>query len=380
MRAGGSCTITPPERNSFMRSSKTYRFLLLAIALMVMSGSTLGAERPKNIILMVGDGMGAAHLTLGHLATGGLNAERMPVGGFIKTFPFGAMITESAAAGTAMATGRKTRNGMISISPEGDTLRTVFEYAEENGLSTGLVVTSSITHATPAVFVSHVMERGMQEEIARQMTGSGVELLIGGGWAYFVPSTVQGSKRTDDLDLISILKEKMTVVRSIGELDDLDGISSAAVFLAPKECPPAAEREYTLADMTAKGIEILAAGEKGFILMVEGSQIDWAGHDSDSNGIFHEMIDFDGAVGAALDFAENDGNTLVIMTSDHETGGLALLANPAYSSSTVLYEFATTDHTMAMVPIFAYGPGAEVFGGIHDNTFIGITLIEYVKK
>ena len=380
MRAGGSCTITPPERNRIMRSSKTYRFLLLTIALMVISGSASGVERPKNIILMVGDGMGAAHLTVGHLATGGLNAERMPVGGFIKTFPFGSLITESAAAGTAMATGRKTRNGMISISPDGDTLRTVFEFAEENGVSTGLVATSSVTHATPAVFVSHVMDRGMQAEIARQMTGSGVDLLIGGGWAYFVPSTVQGSKRIDDLDLISILKEKMTVVRSIGELDDLEGVTSVAAFLAPRECPPAAQREYSLADMTTKAIEILAAGEKGFILMVEGSQIDWSGHDNDSEGVFHEMIDFDGAVGAALDFAEKDGNTLVIMTSDHETGGLSLLANPAYSSNTMLYDFATGDHSMEMVPIFAFGPGAEVFGGIHDNTFIGITLIEYVKK
>ena len=365
---------------SSIKSFPLYCLVLLILALPVISGAASGEEKPKNIILLIGDGMGVAHLTYGHLATEGLNAERMPVGGLIKTFPFGEMVTDSAASGTAIATGYKTRNGMISISPEGDTLRTVFEYAEENGVSTGLVATSSLTHATPAVFVSHVMERGMQSEIALQITDSDVDVLIGGGWAYFVANDVQGSKRSDGLDLISRLKERMPVVRTIDELNDFEDAASAAVFLAPRECPPASEREYSLADMTSKAIEILSAGRTGFILMVEGSQIDWAAHDKDDEGVFHEMIDFDGAVGAALDFAEQDGETLVIMTADHETGGLALFDAPMHSSKRVRLEFSTDGHTMEMVPIFAFGPGAEVFGGIHDNTFIGLTLIEYVKK
>ena len=113
--------------------------------------------------------------------------------------------------------------------------------------------------------------------------------------------------------------------------------------------------------------------------MIEGSQIDWAAHDNDADGIFHEMKDFDGAVGAALDFAEKDGATLVIMTSDHETGGFALYESPM-DSSRVETAFTSDDHTVEMVPIFAYGPGAEAFGGIHDNTFVGATLIEYLKK
>ncbi len=362
-----------------VRAFRLYFILLAAVVSMAASCTSTAPDRPKNVILLIGDGMGVAHLTYGNLAGDSLNAERMPVGGLVKTFPVGALITDSAASGTAMATGHKTRNGMISISPEGDTLMTVFEYAEENGMSTGLVATSSITHATPAVFTSHVTDRGMEAEIARQMTASGLDLIIGGGWAYFVHAGIEGSRRTDDLDLIGALRERMPVVRSVEELKALDGATMAAAFLAPHECPVATERLYSLADLTSKAIEILSAGGNGFILMVEGSQIDWAAHDNDFKGIYNEMKDFDGAVGAALDFAEKDGNTLVIMTADHETGGMALHDTPEHSSMTVSPRFTTDGHTMEMVPIFAFGPGAGPFGGICDNTFIGSTLIEYVK-
>jgi alkaline phosphatase len=364
-----------------MKIFRPHFILLVAVALTAVSCASTFADRPKNVILLIGDGMGVAHLTYGYLASDSLNAERMPVGGLIKTFPYGGMITDSAASGTAMATGYKTRNGMVSISPEGDTLTTIFEYAEENGMSTGLVATSSITHATPAVFTSHVVDRGMQAEIARQQTGSGLDLIIGGGWAYFVPAAIEGSRRTDDLDLIGSLGEMMPVVRSVEEMKALDvGTTAAAVFLAPRECPPATEREYSLADLTSKAIEILSAGGNGFILMVEGSQIDWAAHDGDGEALFYEMKDFNGAVGAALDFAELDGETLVIMTADHETGGVSLHETPIDSSTVVKPEFSTDDHTMEMVPIFVFGPGAAAFGGIHDNTFIGAALIEFVRK
>ena len=363
-----------------MKSFQLYCTVLLTIGFLAVSQQAVAAERPKNIILLIGDGMGVAHLTFGYLATGGLNAERMPVGGFVKTFPFGGMVTDSAASGTAMATGHKTRNGMISISPDGDTLRTVLEYAEASGMSTGLVATSQITHATPAVFASHVSNRNMEAEIARQMTDSGVDVLIGGGWSYFLPEGIAGSRRKDDIDLVDILKKRMPVVTSVDELMELEDTAAAAAFLAPLDCPPAKDRDYSLAELTARAIEIISSGGDGFFLMIEGSQIDWAAHDNDDDGILHEMKDFDGAVGAALDFAEKDGTTLVIMTSDHETGGFALHESPGHSGRMVEPAFTSDDHTMEMVPILAYGPGAGAFGGIHDNTFIGATLIEYVKK
>ena len=362
-----------------MKRARFQASILLAIMFLIALLPACGRDRPKNIILLIGDGMGVAHLTFGYLTTDGLNAERMPVGGLMMTFPFGGMVTDSAASATAMATGHKTRNGVISISPEGDTLRTVLEIAEARGMSTGLVATSSITHATPAVFAAHVPDREMEAEIARQMTRSGVDVLVGGGWSFFVPHDVEGSRRTDDLDLIEVLKKRMAVVRSVEEFMNLEGAMAAAAFLAPRECPPAKERDYSLADLTTKAIEILAGSSEGFFLMIEGSQIDWAGHDNDEDGIFHEMKDFDGAVGAALDFAEKDGATLVIMTSDHETGGFALHESPM-DSSRVETAFTSDDHTVEMVPIFAYGPGAGAFGGIHDNAFVGATLIEYLKK
>jgi alkaline phosphatase len=161
---------------------------------------------------------------------------------------------------------------------------------------------------------------------------------------------------------------------------ELEDISAVAALLAPLECPPAKERDYSLAELAGKAISILSAGDSGFFLMVEGSQIDWAAHDNDDEGVLDEMLDFDGAVGVALDFAEADGTTLVIMTADHETGGFALLEAPAQSSRAVEPRFSSDDHTMEMVPLLAFGPGAEAFGGIHDNTFIGITMIDYIER
>jgi len=361
-------------------STRIRLLVLSAAVLCLLYGQADGGEKPENIIILIGDGMGVAHLTLGHLGTGGLNAERMPVGGLVMTFPYGGMVTDSAASGTAIATGRKTRNGMISISPDGDTLRTVLEYAEEAGMATGLVATSQITHATPAVFAAHVADRKMEDEIARQMTGSGVDVLIGGGWSYFLPAEIADSRRDDDLDLVEMLKKRMAVVRSAGELMELVEVSAVAAFLAPLECPPAKDREYSLADLAGKAIGILSRSGSGFFLMIEGSQIDWAAHDNDSDGVLEEIMDFDGAIGEALDFAETDGRTLVIVTADHETGGLALLEAEGRSDTDVEPRFTTANHTMAMVPLLAFGPGAEAFGGIHDNTFLGITMIGYVRR
>ncbi len=353
-----------------------------ALAAAAACGPLAGSEGPRNIILLIGDGMGVAHLTMSQIEAGRLNAERMPVGGLIRTSPYGSLVTDSAASGTAIATGFRTGNGLISMSPGGDTLKTVLEFACERGMSTGLVATSSITHATPAAFCAHVMDRDEEAEIARQMAGSCVDVMIGGGWSYFVPRGEKGSGRDDDLDLARLLMLRMPVVRSPEELMRLDGASSVAALLAPGECPPAGERDYTLAELTSKAIDILCASSsgRGFFLMVEGSQIDWAAHDMDGEGLSAELLDFDGAVGAALDFAEADGSTLVIMTADHETGGLSLVESSLDGVAIVEPDFATDGHTIEMVPIFASGPGADIFGGLHDNTFIGTLLIKYVNR
>ncbi|UCF05149.1 MAG: alkaline phosphatase [bacterium] len=337
-------------------------------------------QAPRNIILFIGDGMGVAHITAAKIVSGTLNLERFTVVGLLTTHAHDDLITDSAASSTAMATGVKTYNGAISVSPDGKPLKTVLEYAEELGMSTGLVVTCSVTHATPAAFAAHIDNRQKENEIAEQIVASGVDVLFGGGWAHFVPQGTTGSRRRDDTDLLTRLAAEMKIARSPEEFRDLGDVPRAAALLARRHPPVAAKREISLAELTEKAIRILSKNENGFFLLVEGSQIDWVGHDHDSDEIIAEMIDFDGAIEKGLDFAENDGTTLVIVTSDHETGGYAVHGGSMSNGEVTVNGFTTGGHTAAMVPVFAYGPGAGTFGGIHDNTYIGATMIACIRR
>lgn len=337
-------------------------------------------ETPRNIILFIGDGMGIAHVTAAKIVRGSLHIERLRTGGFVTTFPDGELVTDSAASGTAMATGCKTYNGAISVSARGEPLKTAIEYAEEAGKSTGLVVTCSITHATPAVFAAHVSSRNMNNEIAAQLAASGVDVMIGGGWASFIPRSDAGSKRTDERNLLEELRARMDVALSVDAFRALGDVERFAALLAPRHPPALAERGVSLAELTAKAIHALARDDDGFFLMVEGSQIDWAGHDNDADGIISEFIDFDGAVGVGMDFAERDGGTLVIVTSDHETGGFAVHDGSLADGTVTKTAFTCGDHTAEMVPLLAAGPGADALGGILDNTDIGRIMIEYLRR
>ena len=353
---------------------------LLLLLLVLGAAAASGEEPPRNVILMIGDGMGVTHLTAGKVTRGVLQIERMPVGGLATTFPIGSFLTDSAASGTALATGVSTINGMISMTPDGERPVTVLERAEQAGMSTGLVVTCSITHATPAVFAAHVPSRVMEQEIAAQLAAGGVDVLFGGGWSWFVPGSVEGSRRRDDTDALALLESRMPVVRTAEQLRSIGEVDAAAALLAPGHLPGAAEREMSLAEMTGRAIEILSRNGAGFFLMVEGSQIDWAGHDNDSGSLIAETIDFDEAVGVALDFAAGDGRTLIVVTADHETGGYALLDGSVEDRAVTRAAFATDGHSASMVPIFAYGPGSVPFGGIHPNTFIGAQLKLYMER
>lgn len=337
-------------------------------------------DRPRNVILMIGDGMGAAHLTAARVARGTLQIERMPVGGMVTTFPIGSFVTDSAASGTAFATGVATINGMISMTPDGERPSTVLELAEERGMSTGLVVTCSVTHATPAVFAAHAPSRTMEQEIAAQIAGSGVDVLFGGGWAWFVPAGAEESRRRDGIDAMALLESRMPVVRTADDLRSLGSVEAAAALLAPRHLPAVGERGITLAEMTRLALDILSRNRKGFFLMVEGSQIDWGAHDNDAPAVIAETIDFDDAVGAALDFAERDGRTLVVVTADHETGGFALLEGSVADSLVGRTAFATDGHTASMVPLFAFGPGSGEFGGIRSNAVVGARLIRSIAR
>jgi alkaline phosphatase len=336
---------------------------------------------PVNVILLIGDGMGVSHVTGAKIEMGDLHMERLPVGGLFTTFPSNTLVTDSAASGTAFATGHKSYNGAISVSPGGERLKTVLEFAEGRGMATGLVATCSITHATPAVFASHVKNRDMQKEIAKQMVESGVDVLFGGGSSYFLPDDEPGGARTDGLNLVEKLRERMPVALSPEEFESLPKKTRAAAALVyAGHPPPAYSREPSLTEMTRKAISILSRDDDGFFLMVEGSQIDWAGHENEHEWLMDEMADFDEAVGAALDFAETDGRTLVVVTADHETGAYAVLDGSLEKRKVSRPNWGCGDHSAAMVPVLAYGPGSSVFGGINDNTHLGRTLIGYVRR
>ncbi|MCK4409934.1 MAG: alkaline phosphatase, partial [Candidatus Eisenbacteria sp.] len=246
----------------------------------VAAGMATASATPHNIILLIGDGMGVSHVTAAKIELGTLHMERLTAGGFVTTFASNRLVTDSAASGTAFATGHKSYNGAISVSPDKEPLKTVLEYAEERGLATGLVVTCSITHATPAVFAAHVDNRRKDKEIARQIASSGVDVLFGGGWSFFLPNSEPGGARTDGLNLLDELRERMPVALSAEEFRNLPEANAAAALFYPGHPPTVASREPSLAEMTGRALEILSRDEDGFFVMIEGSQIDWAGHEN----------------------------------------------------------------------------------------------------
>jgi len=326
--------------------------------------NTQQSERPKNIILMIGDGMGLTQITAGLIAKRDvLNLQRCTIVGLIKTNSSDNLITDSAAGATAFSTGVKTYNGAIGVDPDRVALPTILEIAEKNGLATGMVATSSITHATPASFISHQPSRLMDEEIAADFLKTDIDVFIGGGQQFF-------ETRSDGIDLLDSLRaNNYQVVSGIDEITEITE-GKLAGFLADVHPNPFSEgRADALTKSSLTAINILSQNEKGFFLMIEGSQIDWGGHANQSEYIISEMVDFDDAVGEVLDFAEKDGNTLVIITADHETGGYAINGGNLESGS-VEGAFTTDYHTATMVPVFAYGPGAENFSGIYHNTII----------
>lgn len=320
-------------------------------------------KTPKNFVLLIGDGMGIAHIHAGMVANGGsLFLQNFPSVGFTFTHSYNSFVTGSAEAATAIASGKKSYSGAIGVDEDTIPVKTVLHKAIERGLATGLVSTSSITHATPAGFIAHQPNREMHEEIAADFLKYDIDLFIGGGTKFF-------SEREDEQDLISKLKEKGYQVSY--DIDEIAKIKSGklAGLTAGEHNGRIEERGDMLPIATEAALNILSNNEKGFFIMIEGSQIDWGGHNNDLTYLIEEMLDFDKAIGKALEFAEANGETLVIVASDHETGGLTLHGGD-YSKGRVRAKFASSSHTGLVVPIFAYGPGAELFTGFIDNTDI----------
>ncbi len=321
-------------------------------------------KHPKNIILMVGDGMGVAQIYAGLTANHGkLNLEQCTTVGFHKNQASDKYVTDSAAGATAFACGQKTYNGAIGVDASGKPIPSILEVAEKNGLATGLVATCSITHATPACFISHQPSRALDENIALDFLKTDIDLFIGGGRKFF-------AHRTDSVNLIDSLKARgYQIANSITEVQQITSGTLAAFLADEQQSKFSAGRGDELVKSTEVALQLLPRNKKGMFLMIEGSQIDWGGHSNDAQYIVDEMIDFDNAIGKVLDFAKKDGNTLVVITADHETGGFSLNGGDM-KTGLVEGKFTTGSHTGVMIPVFAFGPGAEQFSGIYENTDI----------
>lgn len=346
------------------RSLRFAGLILLGIFMISWTTPVQAKKMPKikNIIFLIGDGMGVASTYAAmSVSDHPLNIERCRYIGLQKTFSSDNYITDSAAAGTAMATGNKTKNGAIGVDAQGKPVKSILSIAEENGLATGMVAVTAITDATPASFIAHDASRGNSQNIAKDFLATDIDLFIGGDFNSF-------AKRSDKLNLIDSLKARGYEIDTTMAMVTSSNSKKIAGLVYPGAVPYRFKgRGNMLPAASKKAIEVLSQNKKGFFLMIEGSHIDHGGHDNNADVLIDEVLDFDEAVGVALDFAEKDGHTLVVITADHETGGVTIVGGDMKTRSVKL-NFSSKGHTAVMLPVYAYGPGAENFIGIFDNT------------
>lgn len=337
-------------------------FFTLIIAVSVFVLNLNAAPKPKNVIFLIGDGMGLAQVYAAMVTNGNtLELERARYVGFSKTYSNNRFTTDSAAGGSALAMGVKTNNGMIGMTPDSMHVETILEQASRNKLSTGIVVACALSHATPAAFIAHQPSRDMNEEIAEDYLKTDIDVFIGGGRKFFE------NRKNDKRNLTEELKDKdYQIVYTLEEVQKIKK-GKLAGLLYENHPPKMPDRGDYLPEATVAAIDILKNNKKGFFMMIEGSQIDWGGHANDIDYVIAEMLDFDKTIGKVLDFAEKDGKTLVIITADHETGGLSL-PKGKIDANKVEAAWSTKNHSGIPVPVFAFGPGAEEFIGFMENT------------
>lgn len=343
---------------SRLRSTRSV-WLLAAVTLLLAptlwgcaSLEGMGAAGPspgkaKNIILLIGDGMGPSHFGAAWLYSNRVEkqdlkmVEVMRAGrtAYLANDTADSMVTESAAAATQIACGVKVPARAAGMGTDGKTpCKTILEIARAKGMAAGLVTTSGITDATPASFVAHVAHRSQEDVVAAQQVASGVEILMGGRKQFFLPESAKG-RRKDGRDLTAEAKRAgYTVVGTAAELQAAPAGKILGLFSMGNmayEIDRAATREPSLAAMTAKTLEVLSQNPKGFFAMIEGGRIDHAAHRNDAAGTIRDTLAFDQAVGVALEFARKHPDTLLIVTADHETGGMGVIGHSQTSKEYV---------------------------------------------
>lgn len=411
-------------------------FVLFAFSMALASGIV------KNVIFMIGDGMGISSVDITRMALYGevnyVDFEKTPYVGLMKTYSYDSFVTDSAAAGTAMSTGEKTNNGWLSVAPDGRSLRTLLEAARSMGKTTGIVTTVNVTDATAGAFVAHT-ESGNEQAIADQYADfMTADVCFGGGLEYFIPRTEPNSKRTDDRDLVrEFVDAGYEFVSDPGELMAFPAPNGKMLGLfSCGYIPYVLDREYlevdvpSLSQMTMKALQILSGGPNGFFLMIEGGKIGWANRAHDAGSTIAEIFEFNEAFRVVLDFLKKNPDTLIIVTSNQETGGLGLgsgkdelipaatngqeitaetlaglVKDRPFGEIKALFEewvgfgdlspeefelaqsgnartiaemissraeigWTTPAHTGQSVPVYAFGNDAEFFTGVYDNTDI----------
>jgi alkaline phosphatase len=400
----------------FARCPAIATALLVALVLAASSACGGGEKAPatstdrgtaQNVILLIGDGMGTAHRTAARLYSvgreGELAMDTLPIAGMARTWSTESVVTDSAAAGTALATGVKTYNKAIAVDQAGNPVQTILEKAQEAGKSVGLLTTVQLADATPAVFAAHNADRDDHLGITLDMLDHNVDVLLGGGEDYFLPVGTPGcypddGDRTDNRNLIDeAIAKGYEHVCNEADFNAVD--PSATDKLLGTFADYGMTRPYapSLTEMTAKALAILSKNPKGFFLMVEGGQIDWAAHINDALNTLGDTLGFDQAVKAALDFQAEHPDTLVIVTADHSTGGLTIedvpqdeacpepLPDDPRECRNALHEdgpfeetggasfwldWTSNNHTGDDVPVTAAGPHAIDLAGYYENTHI----------
>ena len=328
-------------------------------------------KKIKNVIFMIGDGMGSEQVSVGWVANGGqLNMTQMPVLGASRTYCLDRLVTDSCAGGAALACGQKTKYGYIAVDENQQPMESSLHVARKKGMKTGVAVTCRINDATPADFCVNGPSRKDEEGLAAKYVGSGVDFISGGGLHFW-------TQRSDGRNLVEEMKALgYTFVDKLEDIAGAQGDRFLGLY-GEYDLDPCLDRGPILLESTKKAIQMLD-NPKGFFLMVEGSQIDDYAHRNKCGQMVEELFDFDKTIGYVLEWAARDGQTLVIVTADHCTGGVTLLKG-SIEDHQVKVNFSTSGHDGIVVPVFAFGPGAENFAGIHENSEIGQIVKDLLK-
>ena len=326
----------------------------------------------RNVIIMIGDGMGLEQVSCAWVLNHGkLNLDNFPYIGLSRTYCTDALITDSGAGGTALAAGQKTAYCHVGVAPDGTDLPSVLVKAQQMGKKTGCVVTCHFADATPCDFCCHNEERDNQEDLIADYIESGVDYLSGGGLDWFT------TKRTDGRDISQEMADAgYTVALTEEELTKAE--LPAIGILAPDNLPIAKERGDLYRHSVTRGLELLSQAENGFVMMLEGSCIDDWLHGNNIANAMEELLDFDRTIGDVLQWAAADGHTLVVVTADHNTGALTL-QDGDLEKGQIGVAFGNESHNGIAVPVYAWGPGSDLFTGIRENSEWGQLIASFVK-